>query len=177
MQVMRVNKHSIIVIIASIIIIGTFAYSFVNALSLENVEFRWHQKGSFDFIGMMHGGKIQLCNTSEVPISISGINMDLYFNNQKLGTYSVEPVAIKENSSVEVNGRSDMKEKLSQIMLFFMDTEFSGTDIARVDSNRMFVQVNYNTSILGFIPITVSDVYSGYEFHQTMNDVNDSFQC
>ena len=174
---MKVNKHSIIVIIASIVIVGTFTYSLVNALSLENIEFRWHQKGSFDFITMMHGGKIQLCNTAELPVSVNGINMDLYFDNQKLGTYLVEPVAIKGNSMVEVNGRSDMKEKSTQIMLLFMDTEFSGTDIARVDSNRMYVQVNYNTSILGFIPFTVSNAYSGYEFHQTMNDADNSFAC
>ncbi|KAF6243640.1 hypothetical protein C6988_02165 [Nitrosopumilus sp. b1] len=174
---MQVNRHSIIVIIASIVIVGTFAYSFVNASLLDNIEFRWHQKGAFDFIAMMHGGKISLCNTSAFPVSIGGINMDLYFDNQKLGTYFIEPITIEGKSIVETSGRSDMKEKSSQAMLLFMDTEFSGTDIARVDSSRMFVQVNYITSILGFIPITVSNVYSGYEFHQIMNDANGDFSC
>lgn len=177
MQVKKVNKHSIIVIIASIVIVGTFAYSFANASSLENIEFRWNQKGSFDYIVMMHGGKIQLCNTSEFPVSTSGIIMDLYFDNQKLGTFSVEPVTINANSMIEVDGSSDMKERSSPIMLLFMNTEFAGTDIAKIDSSKMFVQVNYNTTVLGFIPITVSDVYSGYEFYQIMNGINDNFQC
>ena len=174
---MKVNKHSIIVIVASIVIVGTFTYSLVNALSSENVEFRWNQNGSFDYIVMMHGGNVQLCNTSEFPVSINGINMDLYFDNQKLGTYFVEPVTINPNSMIEVNGISDMKDNSSPIMLLFMNTEFAGTDIARIDSSKMFVQVNYNTSILGFIPITISNVYSGYEFYQIMNDANNEFPC
>lgn len=174
---MKVNKHSIIVIIASIVIVGAFAYSFVNALSLENIEFRWNQNGSFDYIVMMHGGNVQLCNTSEFPVSTNGINMELYFDNQKLGTYFVEPVTINPNSMIEVNGISNMKDNSSPIMLLFMNTEFAGTDIARIDSSKMFVQINYNANVLGFIPITISKVYSGYDFYQIMNDVNNEFPC
>ncbi|RDJ32562.1 MAG: hypothetical protein DWQ18_07100 [Crenarchaeota archaeon] len=174
---MKVNRHSIIVIIASIVIVGTLAYSFVNATSVENIEFRWNQNSSFDYIVMMHGGKIELCNASEFPVTVRAINMDLYFDNQKLGTFTVEPVTINSNSMIEATGISDMKENSSPIMLLFMNTEFAGTDIARIDSNKMFVQVNYNTSILGFIPLVVSEVYSGYEFYQIMNGEIDSFHC
>ena len=174
---MKVNKHSIIVIIASIVIVGTFAYSLGNALSLENIEFRWNQNESFDFIVMMNGGNIQLCNTSEFPAIINGIDMDMYLDNQKLGTFSVEPVTINPNSMIEAHGNSEMIGNSAQVMLLYMNTEFSGSNIARIDSSKMIVQVNYNTNILGVIPITVSNVYSGYEFYQIMNGENDNFQC
>jgi len=57
------NKHSVITIIAIIVIIIPFAYSGLNILGAHQLEYRWSHLGDFNFFTMSNHGEIEFCNT------------------------------------------------------------------------------------------------------------------
>ena len=58
------NKHTVIVIIASMVIAAPFVYAAWNIISLENLELRSSEHGRFSFFEISNGRSIEACNPS-----------------------------------------------------------------------------------------------------------------
>ena len=63
------NKYSTITLIAIIIIIIPFAYSGLNIIGANQLEYKWSGSEEFSFFAMSNNGDIEFCNTMPFPTS------------------------------------------------------------------------------------------------------------
>ena len=63
------NKYSVITFIAIIIIITPFAYSGLNIIGANQLEYKWNGIEEFSFFAMSNSGDIEFCNP--MPFSTS----------------------------------------------------------------------------------------------------------
>ena len=171
------NKHSLIVIIASVVIAGTLIYSFVNIIGLNDIQMRWYQKDGFDYLAMMAGGKIELCNPTSVPMNVKQVEIQVTYQGNELGKLTSEGMTLFPSKTEDMTAKVEMNDQTGQVFLMYLDTELSGNDLARFDPNQMRVNVIYETKFLGFIPYSVSKSYLGAEFENIMNQREGTFSC
>ena len=163
------NKHSIITIIAIIIITLPFVHSGFSILGMQEIEYRWSSPGQFSFFTMSNHGKMEFCNPLPFWISFEKISISPYFEEEYLGSFSVETSTINPSSS-KVQEGIFLSEKSAAAQHIFMalDFEFDGGDI-RLDPNQLIVAVQTDIPILGIIPYSTTEQISGFEFDKTMN--------
>lgn len=171
------DKHAGIVIVASIVIIASVGYSAFNVITLDQIQIKWNDRGSFDFMTMLNGGVIQVCNSSFIPLSFNGISIISFWDGEEVGRFVAKGATVQPNSMIEVKGEGDMTSLAAGIFSMYIDTEMSGNDIARIDSNSMVVLTSIDTSILGIIPFSVTSQYSGQEFFEIMNGKSGDYSC
>ncbi len=163
------NKHSIITIIAIIIIILPFAHSGLSILGIQELEYRWDSPGQFNFFTMSNHGKIEFCNSLPFWISFERITISPYFEENYLGSFSVESSTINPSSSIIQEGIFlSEKSAAAQHIFMALDFEFDGGDI-RLDPNQLIVIVQADMPVLGIIPYSTTEKISGFEFDKTMN--------
>jgi hypothetical protein len=164
------NKHTIIVIASIMVIAGSLGYSSLNLVSAKDLQFRWHQVGSFDFIAILVSGKLAVCNNSEYPASFQKYSFTITYDRTNLGTFTTEGGSLAPHATKMISGKlySDDK-KISQMFFSFLDTELGGTDVTRIDASKMEITSTLDTAIIGIIPYSVTHKYSGQEFVQMMN--------
>ena len=169
------NKHSIIVIIASIVIATPFAYAAWNYVSLDSLELRAIEQGRFSFFEISNGKGIQICNSSPFYVSFDRIDLTMFYQEDNEGTYTIQSDTLSPSSISIVEGsfRSESYAE-SQYTFLHMDGEFAGTMPIRLDPNQMFVTVNIQTSILGLIPVSMSEQYRAFDFYNLMNQEDTS---
>ena len=169
------NKHTIIVIIASLVIASPFVYAVWNIVALDNLELRAAEQGRFSFFEISNGKEIQICNSSPFYVSFDRIDVTMFYEEDNEGTYTVPSDTLPPSSAsiLEGNFRSESYAE-SQYTFLHMDGEFAGTAPIRLDPNKMFVILNIQTSILGFIPISISDQYRAFDFYNLMNEEDTS---
>ena len=63
------NKYSTITLIAIVIIIIPFAYSGLNIIGANQLEYKWSGSEEFSFFAMSNNGDVEFCNT--MPFSTS----------------------------------------------------------------------------------------------------------
>ena len=172
------NKHTIIVIVASVIIAAPFAYSAWNIISLENLEFRSSQHDRFSYFEISNSRAIEVCNPSPFYVSFDKLEISMFYEDDNEGTYTVlsETLPASSLSILEGTFRSESYAE-SQYTFLHMDAQFAGTAPVRLDPNQMFVVTNIQTSILGIIPYTVSNQYYAFDFYNIMNEDEGSFSC
>lgn len=172
------NKHTIIVIIASIVIAVPFAFSAWNIMALDNLELRSSQHGNFSFFEISNGRAIEVCNPSPFYVSFDRMDISMFYQEDNEGTYSLPPSTIAPStiSIIEGSFRSESYAE-SQYTFLHMDGEFAGTAPIRLDPNQMFVVTNIQTSILGFIPYSITNQYSAFDFYNIMNEKDEKISC
>ena len=163
------DKHAGIVIIASIVIVASLGYSAFNAVTLEKLEFEWNDRGSFDYLTMLNGGVIKVCNTSFVPLKFNGLTITTLYKEDEMGRFTVHGATVQPNSSIELAGEGQTTSLAGQILSMYIDTEVSGTELIRVDSEDMKIITSIDTVLLGVIPYAVTSTYTGEEFFDIMN--------
>ncbi len=163
------NKHSIITMIAIIVIILPFAHSGLSIIGMQNLEYRWDNPGQFSFFTMSNHGEMELCNLMPFWISFEKLEIISFFEATNLGSFSIEPSTINPRSST-IQEVTFSSEKLSAAQHIFMalDFEFDGGDI-RLDPNQFIVVVQANMPILGIIPYSSTIQMSGFDFDKMMN--------
>ena len=163
------NKHSIITVIAIIIIVSPFVYSGWSIVGVEQLEYRWDNPGQFSFFTMSNHGVIEFCNSLPFWISFEGLQITPYFEANDLGSFSVESSTINPLSSTIQKGTFSSKElSASQHIFMTLDFEFDGGDI-RLDPNQFVVVIHTDIPILGIIPYSTTTQISGFEFDKNMN--------
>ena len=171
------NKHTIIVIIASIVIAIPFAHAVWNYASLGNLELRASELGRFSFFEIITGKGIQICNSYLIYDSFDRIDITIFYQDDNEGTYTIPANTLAPSSQtiLEGNFRSELFAE-AQYTLLHMDGEFTGTAPKRLDPNQMIVTLNIQTYVLGIIPISIYEQYRAFDFYNLMNQDNTSCQ-
>lgn len=166
------NKHSIITIIAIIIIIAPFAYSGLSIFGIQQLEYRWDNPGRFSFFTMSNHGDVEFCNTVPFWISFENFKVETYYDTNHIGSFSVNPTTINPLSATIQKGVFSSDEiSASQHMFITLDFEFDGGDI-RLDPNKFMVVIRANTPIIGIIPYSTTTQMTGFDFDKKMNSEN-----
>jgi hypothetical protein len=163
------NKHTVITLIAIIVIIIPIVHSGLSIAGAQQVEYRWDSPGQFSYFTMLNNGKMEFCNTLPFWITFQNFQVSAFYQNEILGSYNVQPMTIDPFSSTVREGvfTSEEMEEAQHILMTF-DFEFNGGNV-RLDPNQFIIIVNTNTPILGIIPYSTTMQMSGFEFDQIMN--------
>ena len=163
------NKHTIITIIAIIIIAIPIAHSGLSIVGIQQLEYRWDSPGEFTFFTMLNEGEMEFCNTIPFWISFQNFEVSAFYQNEILGSFLVQPMTINPYSSVVKEGifASEERTEAQHIFMTF-DFEFNGGNI-RLDPNQFIMVINADTPILGVIPYSTTMQMSGFEFDKIMN--------
>ncbi|WP_268541614.1 hypothetical protein [Candidatus Nitrosotenuis cloacae] len=168
------NKHTLVVIASIAVIAGAIGYSSLGVLSLDDVQSRWFQQGNFDYSLLLFGGKVLVCNNSDFQSHIKSYSFKMDYDGGDLGTFVASGASIAPHTAATMNGKFVTGDKrVSESMLSFINTELNGRDVSRIDAGKMSVVVTKETAIMGFIPVSVSQEYSGEEFLNMMNQKTD----
>ena len=173
----KMDKYTIISIIAISILVVTVGFSVLNILAAETLQFRGTD-GDFSFFGLNEKGTIEVCNT--LPFFSTGdkLNIFIYFDKEVQGTYSFDEFTIFPMSSGIIKGTFNSESYAESTYIFFhFDGMFSGSTPLRIDPSKMIVVTEIQTPIIGIIPFSVTKQYSSLEFWDMMNDKNEVFRC
>jgi len=163
------NKHSIITIIAIIVIVIPIAHSGLSIVGVQQLEYRWDSPGEFSYFTMLNNGEMEFCNTLPFWMSFHSFDVSAFYQKDQLGIFSVQPTTINPLSSIVKEGIFSTEEMSeAQHILMTFDFEFNGGNI-RLDPNQFVIVVSANTPILGIIPYSTTMQMSGFEFDQIMN--------
>ena len=169
------NKYSIITFIAIVIIIIPFAYSGLNIIGSNQLEYKWNGSEGFSFFAMSNGGDIEFCNPMPFPTSFQKFQIISFYDARNIGTYQIESTTIEPQSSIIKKGNFSTEEfQSTQHMFMTLDYEFDGGAV-RVDPNKFIVLVSIQTPIMGIIPYAHTMQISGFELDQTMK--NQELSC
>ena len=163
------NKHTVITIIAIIVIALPIMHSGFSILGVQQLEYRWDNPGEFNFFNMLNQGEMEFCNTVPFWMSIQKFEIESFYQSDTLGTFTVQPISISPFSSVIEAGifKSENVAEAQHIFMTF-DFEFNGGNV-KLDPNEFIITISANTPILGIIPYTTTTQISGFEFDQLMN--------
>jgi hypothetical protein len=163
------NKHSIITIIAIIVIVTPFAYSTLSIVGVQQLEYRWDNPGEFTFFTMLNQGEMEFCNAIPFWITFQKFEISTFYQSEILGSFVVQPLTINPYSSVVQEGIFS-SEEISESQHIFMtfDFMFNGGNI-RLDPNQFIILITADTPILGIIPYSSTTQMSGFEFDKMMN--------
>ncbi|QLH03281.1 thr operon leader peptide [Nitrosopumilus cobalaminigenes] len=166
------NKHSIITIIAIIVIITPFAYSGLSIFGMQQLEYRWNNPGQFTFFTMSNHGDVELCNPMPFWISFENLQIITFYDTNQRGVFTINPTTINPLSSTVQEGTFSSEDlSASQHIFMTLDFEFDGGDI-RLDPNKLIVVVQADIPILGIIPYSTTTQISGFDFDQEMNSLD-----
>jgi hypothetical protein len=169
------NRYSIITLIAVIIIITPFAYSGLNILGANQLEYKWSGSEEFSFFAMSNSGDMEFCNPIPFPTSFQKFQIISFYDANEIGTYQIESTTIEPQSSIVKKGDFVTEEfQSTQHMFMTLDYEFDGGAI-RVDPNKFMVLVSIQTPIAGIIPYSHTNQISGFELDQIMK--NQELSC
>lgn len=165
------NKHTAIVFGSIVVIAATVGYSALNTVFVKNLEFRWYQEGSFDLLSMMFNGRLAVCNNSDYPANFEKYSIEVTFDEQNLGRFSSQGASISPHTSTMVSGTFEADDKrVSQVLFSSLNTALNNNAAAaRIDPGKMHVITTLETKIIGFIPFSITQQYSGHEFYDMMN--------
>ncbi len=163
------NKHSIITIIAIIVIVTPFAYSGLSIVGVQQLEYRWDNPGEFTFFTMLNQGEMEFCNAIPFWITFQKFEISTFYQSDILGSFVVQPLTINPYSSVVQEGIFS-SEEISESQHIFMtfDFMFNGGNI-RLDPSQFVILITADTPILGIIPYSSTTQMSGFEFDKMMN--------
>ena len=65
------NKHTLIVIGASIIIIGVIGFGVWNIFAADQIQFKVANEDNFRYFGLINQEKISFCKLFEIPFPVS----------------------------------------------------------------------------------------------------------
>jgi hypothetical protein len=165
------NKHTIIVIASVVVIAATIGYSSLNLVFAKDLQFRWHQQGSFDLLSIMFNGRLVACNDSDYPANFHQYSIKIFFDGQDLGTFETHSAGVMPHSTTTVAGKFEAGDmRVSQMLFSSLDTALNNNAAAaRIDPSKMHVTTTLESKIIGIVPFSLTQQYSGAEFLEMMN--------
>lgn len=172
------DKHSIIVIIAAIVIAIPFVYSGWNIYVANQLQLHGTDEDRFRFFNMINDGSVEVCNPSPFFVNFNKISILIFFDSDNKGTFSSKPISLSPLSSRVINGTFYSENfSESQYLAIHFDGIFSGSSPERIDPRRLMIVTEIETPIIGLIPYTVTKQYSGLYFWETLNGNSGEFNC
>ena len=164
------NKYSIITAIAIIIIVVPVLYGIWNIFSVEQIQLRSPGE-KFRYFEMANSEQIELCNPNPFFISFNGLRIDAFYQEGLKGTWLLDSQTLDPETAevFEIDFSSDTFSE-SQYLFMHMDGQFTGEQIIRIDPRQMMIEKTFDIRILGVIPYQTTEIISGFEFSQMMNE-------
>lgn len=165
------NRHTIIVIASIIVIVATLGYSSLNLIYVKDLQFRWHQQGSFDLLSIMFNGRLVVCNNSDYPVNFQKYSIQIFFDGQDLGTFMAQGAGVTPHNTATILGNFETSDKrVSQMLFSSLNTALNNNAAAaRIDPSKMQVSTTLETKIIGIIPFSITTQLTGAEFLGMMN--------
>ena len=173
----KMDKYTIISIIAIFVLVLTVGFSVLNVLAAESLQFRGAD-ASFTFFGFNENGTIEVCNS--LPFFTTGDKLEIFIYSDKevQGIFSFDEFTIFPMSSSIIKGSFTSDSYAESTYLFFhFDGMFSGSTPLRINPSKIIVVTEIQTPIIGVIPYSVTKQYSSLEFWDMMNDKNGVYSC
>ncbi len=172
------DKHTLIVIIAVIVIAIPFVYSGLNIYAASQLQFHGTDEDRFRFFDMINDGSIKACNPSPFFGNFNKLSIVTYFDSDNIGTFSSKPISVSPLSSVVIDGMfSSESFPEAQYFALHFDGIFSGSSPERIDPRRLMIVTEIETPIIGIIPYTITKQYSGLYFWETLNGDIGEYNC
>jgi hypothetical protein len=164
------NRYSVITLVAIITIISPFAYSGLNIIGANQLEYKWNGVEEFSFFEMSNNGEIEFCNSMPWPTSFQEFKIISFYDGKNIGEFEINASTIgSQLSTIHTGSFSTEEFQATQHMLMTLDYEFDGGAI-RVDPNKFIVLVTIQTPIMGIIPYSNTVQMSGFELDQIMKN-------
>jgi len=172
------DKHTVIVIISSIVIAGPFVFAGWNIYAAEQVQFAGIEQERFNYFDMIYDTEIKVCNPNPFYVVVDKINIKMIFDQRDKGVLSIQKTTLSPLSTTTLEGKfsSETFEEAQYLAMHF-DGMFSGTAPLRIDPNRFDIVIEISTPIIGMIPYSITQQYSGLDFWNMMNDKDGQFSC
>jgi len=164
-----------IVIIGTVVIASTFAYSGWNIYAVDQLQFSMADKEKFNYFDMINGAKVSVCNPLPFFVNFNEFNIVMIFEGNEKGTFTVQGITLPPLSSLELEGKfSSEAFEESQYLAMSFDGIFGGALPVRIDPSRLTIATETETPIIGVIPYFVTNQYSGFDFYNMMNEKTNS---
>jgi len=172
------DKHTVIVIVASIVIALPFVYGGLNIYGAEQIQFVSSNQEKFSYFEIINNGKISFCNPLPFYVTFDKLEVIMIFDQVEKGTLNIQGMTLPPSSitPVEGNFKSELFEEIQYLALHF-DGMFSGATIMRIDPNKLIILTETHTSLLGIIPYSVTKQFSALDFWSMMNDKDGQYNC
>ena len=172
------NKHTIVVIVASIIIIGSIGFSGWNIFASEQIQMKAIKEGYFSYFDLINNEQVLFCNPSSLPANFKEIRVSMNYVDENIGVLHFSDVSLNSNSEIKKQGKfyTDDSKQIQYLALHF-DGMYNGVIPTRIDSNSIMIVTEIDSTVLGFIPFTTVNQYPGLEFWSLMNDQNADYNC
>ena len=141
------NKYSAITFVAIIIIIIPFAYSGLNIIGANQLEYNWNSGDEFSFFEMSNNGEIEFCNPMPFPTIFQEFKIISFYDAKNIGEFKINSSMIEsQSSSIQAGSFSTEEFQSTQHMFMTLDYEFNGGAV-RIDPNKFIVLVTIETPI------------------------------
>jgi hypothetical protein len=171
------DKHTTVVIGASIIIAGIVGYSVWNIFAADQIQFQVANQDDFRYFGLINEEKISICNPSPFYTSFNYVKIKLNFEGRDIGELNFPGALVAPNSEITSEGKftTEVFEEVQYLSMHF-DGMFLDAIPQRIDPAKMVINTEVQVQIIGIIPFSVSNQYSALEFWKMMNS-NDEYSC
>ena len=172
------NKHTAIVIIASFIIAGPFVFAAWNIYAVQQIQFVGTEEKKFSYFDMINDGEFNVCNPNPFYVVFDKMEIKMIFEQRDKGLFSIQGTTLSPSSVTTLEGkfRSDTFEEVQYLSMHF-DLMFGGSVPIRIDPSKFAISTETHTPIIGIIPYSITQQYSGLDFWNMMNDKDRQFRC
>ena len=170
------NKHTFIVIVASIVILGTVGFTISNIFVIDQLQFRVTNTDEFSYFRFINEEKLSVCNTSSFYTSFNELKITMVYEGRNIGELNFPGTLLEPNSDITKIGKftTENFEEVQYLSMHF-DAMFTDTIPVRIDPSNMVIITDIQTQLFGFIPYSVTNQYSALEFSEIMN--SEEYAC
>jgi len=174
----KMNKHTGIVIIASFIIAGPFVYAALNISAAQQVQFVGTEEKKFNYFDMINNREINVCNPNPFYVVFDKMDIIMIFEQRDKGIFSIQGTTLAPLSITTLEGKftSETFQEVQYLSMHF-DVMFSGSAPIRIDPSKFAISTETHTPIIGIIPYSITQQYSGLDFWNMMNGKDGQFSC
>lgn len=164
------NKHTAIVIGASIIIAGVVGFGLWSVFAVGQIQFKVANQDNFRFFGLINEKKISFCNPTPFYSTFNNFKIQITFEGREIGELVFPGAVLEPNSETIREGQltTTVFEEVQYLSMHF-DGMLLDAIPERIDHRKMVINTESQVQIIGIIPVSVSEQYSAVEFWQMMN--------
>lgn len=172
------NKHTAIVIIASFVIAAPFVFAAWNIYAVQQIQFLGIEEKKFNYFDMINDGEINVCNPTPFYVVFDKMDIQMIFEQRDKGIFSIQGTTLPPLSITTLEGKftSETFEE-AQYLAMHYDGMFSGSAPIRIDPSKFAISTETHTPIMGIIPYSITQQYSGFDFWNMMNDKDEQLNC
>ena len=103
------DKHTLIVIVASVVIVSAIGFSVWNIFSAGNVEFMATTQ-NFKYFELINNGKVSMCNPLPFYANFNDVKISMIFDGRTIGVLGLSEVQLEPNSETKVQGKFCLRD-------------------------------------------------------------------